>query len=147
MSTATRTQIIDLVKLRSEGLNPALICAIIEQESGFNPWAIRYEPLFFSHYIQPLLNDGKVHSMTEATARATSWGLMQLMGQCARELGYTEPPGMLLEVDTNLFWGMRHWRHKLSVANGDVERALLLWNGGGNPNYPHEVLARLGKFS
>ena len=28
----------------------------------------------------------------------------------------------------------------------NVTKALLLWNGGGNPDYPAEVLARMSKY-
>src|ERR1700735_2808441 len=69
---------------RSHGLDPAVVCAICEQESAWNPWAIRYEPAFFAHYIAPQLGAGQI-SNTEAQARAFSWGLMQVMGQVARE--------------------------------------------------------------
>ena len=30
----------------AEGLDAALVCAVVEQESGWNPWAMRYEPAF-----------------------------------------------------------------------------------------------------
>ncbi len=50
-------------------LDAALVCAICEQESAWNPWAIRYEPAFFAHYIAPQLAAGKI-SNTEAQARA-----------------------------------------------------------------------------
>jgi len=35
---------------------------------------------------------------------------------------------------------------KLSAAHGDVPRALQLWNGGGNPNYAAQVLARVSGY-
>ena len=38
----------------AERLEPALVCAVVEQESGWNPWAIRYEPAFFAKYVAPL---------------------------------------------------------------------------------------------
>ncbi|PYV72926.1 MAG: hypothetical protein DMG96_24730, partial [Acidobacteria bacterium] len=28
----------------AQSLDPALVCAVVEQESGWNPWAMRYEP-------------------------------------------------------------------------------------------------------
>jgi hypothetical protein len=35
----------------AQSLDPALVCAVVEQESAWNPWAIRYEPLFFAKYL------------------------------------------------------------------------------------------------
>src|SRR5437879_6922488 len=70
----------------AHSLDPALVCAVIEQESSWNPWAMRYEPAFFAKYVAPLYTNNKV-SATEAYARGFSWGLMQVMGQVAREFG------------------------------------------------------------
>src|SRR5690348_850750 len=66
-------------------LNAQLVCAVIEQESGWNAWAIRYEPAFYERYVAPQRTSGALTSDTEARARAFSWGLMQVMGQVARE--------------------------------------------------------------
>ncbi len=38
----------------AQALDPALVCAVVEQESSWNPWAIRYEPVFFSKYVASL---------------------------------------------------------------------------------------------
>lgn len=140
--TLTRAQIIDLVKLKCEELDPALLCAIIEQESGFNPWAIRFEPGFLHRYVVPL----GIPNITESEARSFSWGLFQIMGQCARELDYKGPMAQLCDPEVNIFYSLRHFRNKMSVAGGEVKKALLLWNGGGNARYPDEVLSRIGQF-
>src|SRR5258708_8507432 len=84
-------EIIELARAiaAAHGLDPALVCAVIEQESAWNPWAVRYEPGFLSRYVAPLYTAGKL-SATQAYTRSMSWGLMQLMGQVARELGFAE---------------------------------------------------------
>ena len=64
-------------------LDPALVCAIVEQESSWDTHAIRYEPAFRAHYVAPL-----GLTPTEEVARSISWGLMQVMGQSARERGF-----------------------------------------------------------
>lgn len=124
------------------GLDPALVCAIVEQESGWNAWAVRYEPAFDSKYVSPL-----PLSPTEDKTRSMSFGLMQLMGQSARELGFkgrflTE----LCDPLINLTWGCKHFQGKLKRANGDVHQALLYWNGGANKAYPDQVLARQANY-
>jgi hypothetical protein len=64
-------------------LDPALVCAVIEQESAWDPHAIRYEPGFRTRYVAP-----QGLPPTEEIARSISWGLMQVMGQLAREHGF-----------------------------------------------------------
>jgi soluble lytic murein transglycosylase-like protein len=130
----------------SHKLDPALVCAIVEQESGWNPWAVRYEPGFLARYVAPLYNAGKI-SVTETYARSISWGLMQLMGEVARELGCTAPSlAQLCDPATGLEFGCRQLSAKLDAAVGDTARALLAWNGGANRDYPAEVLARVAQY-
>jgi len=74
----------------AHSLDPALVCAIIEQESSWNPWAMRFEPVFFARYVAALYTNNKI-SASEAYARGFSWGLMQVMGQVAREFNFAEP--------------------------------------------------------
>ena len=65
-------------------LDPALVCAVVEQESAWDAHAIRYEPAFRTRYVALL-----GLPPTEEIARSISWGLMQVMGQVAREHGFT----------------------------------------------------------
>jgi soluble lytic murein transglycosylase-like protein len=78
--------------------------------------------------------------------RATSWGLMQVMGQSARELGYREFIPELCDPASGLYWGCKIFTRKLECTGGDYQKALQLWNGGGNPNYAAEVMARAPKY-
>lgn len=124
------------------GITTELICAIIEQESGWNPWAYRYEPMFYDRYIIPL-------QVSEQTGRfrATSWGLMQLMGQVAREFGFIgEYFTQLCDPDTGVDYGCKKLKKCLDDAGGDETKALLRWNGGGAPAYAAQVLARKEKY-
>ena len=128
-------------------LDPALVCAVIEQESAWNPWAVRYEPAFLSRYVAPLYTAGKL-SATETYTRSMSWGLMQVMGQVAREFGFAANSlPELCDPATGVELGCRILAKRLARASGDVPAALLAWNGGGNPNYSAEVLARTRNYS
>lgn len=126
---------------RLHGLEGALVCAVVEQESNWAPWAIRYEPAFQTRYVEPQ-NLGP----TETVARSISWGLMQLMGEVARELGFQGKLASLCDPDTGLEWGCKHLKAKLDAHGGDVTAGLLAWNGGGNKEYPEQVLARTGAY-
>lgn len=145
----TRDELIALARSTAERhqLYPALVCAIIEQESSWNPWAVRYEPAFYDRYVLPLRARGEITHETECRARATSWGLMQVMGQVARESGFTNTfLSALCDPAAGIDIGCSVLDHKLAAAEGNVSKALLLWNGGGNPNYAVEVLARAEKY-
>jgi soluble lytic murein transglycosylase-like protein len=126
----------------AQSLDPALVCAVIEQESGWNPWAMRFEPLFFAKYVAALYTNNKV-SASEAYARGFSWGLMQVMGQVAREFGFDALYlSALCDPEPGLAIGCKVLRKKFDAAAGDSTRALLTWNGGANPAYAAQVLAR-----
>ncbi len=149
MSDTVHPEIIELARTiaAEHELEPALVCAVIEQESAWNPWAVRYEPGFLSRYIAPLYTAGKL-SATEAYTRSMSWGLMQVMGQVAREFGFeTDSLPELCDPATGIEFGCRVLAKRMARARGDVSAALLAWNGGANPNYPAEVLARTRNYS
>jgi soluble lytic murein transglycosylase-like protein len=126
-----------------QGLSPSLVCAIIEQESGWNPYAMRYEPAFRTRYVAPLRL-----SATEEIARSVSWGLMQVMGQVAREHGFVERflPA-LCDPATGIRTGCTVLEKKIAAASGDVCRGLGLWNGGANQGYAPQVLTRIARYS
>ena len=146
-------------------LDGALVCAVIEQESSGDTWAMRYEPAFYARYIAPMLAAGQISQAppttaeTEATARATSWGLMQVMGETAREapVNYYGPLAALCDPATGIEVGCRRLAADLAkaaagnpvLAPGDpliTQSALSLYNGGADPSYPSAVLARVPKY-
>src|SRR5438445_3491552 len=60
-----RVGVEDLVALahraaEAHALWPELVCAIVEQESAWNPWALRYEPVFYEKYIAPQIARGAI---------------------------------------------------------------------------------------
>lgn len=136
----SKQDIIDLVRKIAAPLDPALVLAIIEQESGFIQWAVRYEPDFLEKYVPENL------SVTERHMRTTSWGLMQVMGQSARECGYAGPLAQLCEPETGIRVGCELFSRKMAKANSSIHQALLYWNGGDNLKYPDEVMARIASF-
>lgn len=123
------------------GLDGALVCAVIEQESNWIPWAIRYEPEFQKRYVDRL-----GFSPTETVARSISWGLMQLMGQVARELGFTTKLASLCDPDNGIEWGCKHLKNRIEAHGGDIRAGLLAWNGGGNKSYPDEVISKMANY-
>lgn len=129
------------------GTSQELLAAVIHQESGGNPFAVRYEPAFLKKYLETKTRKtiggyvpSKCSFETEVHLRATSFGLMQLMGQVARERGFQgEFLTELLEPIANLKFGSE-FLQTLLHKHETTEKALLRWNGGGDPNYAKKVL-------
>lgn len=123
-------------------LDPSLLKALIENESSWNPHAERYEGGFFQKYIVPLgLKDAQ-----EAKDRATSFGLCQVLGETARELGFKESMALLFDPAVNIFLGAKKLRKCLDHEGGKVREGLLRYNGGADKAYPDRVLARQPKY-
>lgn len=124
-------------------LDPALVASVCEQESAWNPYAARYEPLFYNRYVMPL----NLNNATEATLRAFSIGLMQVMGQVAREHGLQGSLLLLTDPDTALDVGCDVLKSKLALGSGDIRAGLQHYNGGGNASYADQVLSRMEKYA
>lgn len=118
-------------------------------ESGGRKNAMRYEGLFFREHLDGKSREdllGHVPSerlttlVTELRLRATSFGLMQLLGETMRERGFaSDDLGDLLEPEVNIMLGCS-FLHDLYVKRGNTERAMLLgFNGGGNKQYPDYI--------
>lgn len=145
-----------LLHSRRLNVNPHLVAAVIHQESKGDIWAVRYEPEFYKRYLQTKTKDslGGYWSPlcsveTERRLRAHSFGAMQIMGQVARERGFKgEYLTQLCDPAINVMFGVE-FLHELLEKHGSVEKALLRWNGGGDPNYPKKVLGHIdsGEFA
>src|SRR5262245_56628110 len=120
----SRSELINLAKVFAEKakLDPALVCDLCHWESGdWNPWALRYEPAFFKQYVEPLQG----LSTTEKHARSCSYGLMQIMGQVAREFGFSGAYlTQLCDPETNLLYGCKKLARSLDRYS-DTPSALL----------------------
>ena len=141
----TQSQLENIVRQAAEahGIDPALACAVVHHESAnWKQWSCRYEPGFYERYISKM-----PFSFTEKTMRSTSFGLFQVMGQVAREFGFTgDYLTELLDPLINAEFGCRKLARELKKANGDVRKALLAYNGGGDPDYPDKVLRHLETY-
>lgn len=136
----------------------ALVAAVIQVESGGDPWAVRYEPAF-QRLVQreDFTVPAGVSRQTELNARAMSWGLMQIMGQVARERGCKfQFLSRLCNPADGIHWGCRQLalcRDRFLEQYGWAA-VTAAYNGGfgavkqdgtfTNPHYPRAVLAALG---
>lgn len=113
------------------GLDPDLIEAFCMQESSGDPGAVRVEFGFYERYTKPLN-----YSDTEEVCRAMSWGLMQIMGETARGMGYQGKwlTG-LLDPEINLDYCCRYLKGRLDKYG--YEKGIASYNSGKpryNPN-------------
>ena len=58
------------------------------------------------------------------------YGLMQIVPQTARTMGYRGPDSGLLDADTNLRYGVKYLRGAYLVANGDPDLAISWYSRG-----------------
>ena len=79
-------------------LDPDLVEAIVMTESSGRPIVRRFERGFMEKYLMKLQV-----SDHDRISLATSWGLMQVMGQVARELGMIGDPVKLCEPTVGVF--------------------------------------------
>lgn len=58
------------------------------------------------------------------------WGLMQILPQTARTMGFQGEPSDLLNPEVNLRYGGRYLRGAWIVSNGNMERAVMWYARG-----------------
>ncbi|MBK7794325.1 MAG: transglycosylase SLT domain-containing protein [Betaproteobacteria bacterium] len=103
---------------RRAGLDPQLVLAVMQVESGFKKFAV-----------------------STADAR----GYMQVMPFWVRQIG--KPDQNLFNLRTNLRYGCTILRHYLDRESGDLYRALGRYNGSlGRPEYPSAVVAAMHRW-
>lgn len=142
------------------GLRPDVVAAVIIQESNGEPFAARYEDAFY----QALLANKKRQELagfvpyptptlaTEKRLRATSIGLMQVMGDSARWIGKVTANYLtvLCEPDIGIEVGCKVLKFYLDKERGDYHRALSRYNSGRPDSqrgmrYAEEVLGRVSR--
>lgn len=101
------TPIIDKYS-KEYNIDPKLVMAFCKVESSWNTWATRYEPLWkYTTAVNNFADSAKTSIPTEIVHQSTSWGLMQVMGSVARELGFTESLPMLCNPEFGILFGIK----------------------------------------
>lgn len=132
------------------GIGFEILAAIIWQESQGNRYAMRYEPGFYERYMQ-----GKTRAQlggywpkflvsdeTERRLRSTSFGLMQIMGQTAREAGYSKTfLASLTKPSLNVDLGAKILARYIK-QKGTLKAGIARYNGHGQAadDYARKVL-------
>ena len=110
-------------------IDPDLIEAIVMTESSGRPDAFRYEPNFYAKYVR----EGD-YPKVQHKELSTSWGLMQVMGLVAWEMGLKKDIALTLcTIEGGLKYGIRHLKRfmdKYEKAGGDGNDAIAAYNAG-----------------
>lgn len=132
MSFAYRAEVEAMARMF--GLDADLVQAVCEVESSGKTHAYRFEPGFWTRYLQ----DKPEWDGANPERVSASYGLMQCMYPVAKELGYHDLPEHLFAPLTGLHWGCKKLRTLIDWAGGDIEQALAAYNGGmgGNSKRP-----------
>ena len=133
-------------------LPPAFILAVIQQESGGNPIATRYEPNYLSLYGKTSKFSGIVEQASlDPQEVATSYGLMQLMiptawGYLSAYHKNSNVVEVLLDPDFNVRYGASHLA-SLFKKHGSIKGAAGAYNAAGTDSrYARNVEALYWKY-
>lgn len=133
-----RPLIVSLIKqecARRE-LDAQLICSIIDTESSFNTYAIRYEPLAMrtvSASVCARVN--RISEETEQMAQRFSWGLGQVLGSTARWIGFRDILPSLCDPKTGIYWACETF-DKLGSPYKAMEEKIAAYNAGSLKKQP-----------
>ena len=107
-----------------------LVKAIITQESGWNAFAIRYEQTY-QYLFNPdeFAKKNKVTLSTEINTQKMSWGLGQIMGAVARELGFEGSMPLLSDAQLNILLMCTHIS-RLKKISDQTDDIIAMYNGG-----------------
>ena len=150
-------------------LEPAVVVALVDRESSFDPWAHRWEPgyRYLWHPVHrsaaraekgmpPIgwpswIDELAISGATEFNDQRTSWGLMQVMGSTARMLGYTEHLPRLCVAAVGVEVGCMYLAQL--VERHGLEGGLEAYNDGRADNlgagveYSAAIVARAGDLA
>jgi hypothetical protein len=129
-----KAQYSDVVKKQCEivGVNYRLMMAIIEVESSWEPYAVRYEK-DSSSAAQPeyLAKINGTTRETEMQLQKFSWGIGQILGATARNIGMRGPMPSLCNTEIGAFWSAMYLK-KLCCRYPTLADQISAYNGGSS---------------
>lgn len=105
-----QNELVAIVETTSAVFNvdPHLVFAIVEVESGWDHLAIRYEPAFnYLFFPRTHAEKQRITQETEEVLQKCSWGPMQIMGAVARELGFKDSLLLLSDPKVSILYGVK----------------------------------------
>lgn len=136
---------------RQTGLHPALILAIIDQESGGNAKAKRAEPEYLNKLLHTDAGRKKIMKICDTTdldmqGVVTSYGLMQPLFTLAYGYG-ARSVDELYDPSKNIRYCSAHLANLMKKHNGSIRRAAGAYNGAGaDSKYARDVEKLYAKY-
>lgn len=128
--------ILDTINKYSAAYNISskFLLALIETESGFNPYAFRYEPNY--RWVYPVDPIAKKLNITKESAlimQKCSYGLCQIMGAVFYEFNFIISQAEMYNIDTNIkcacmILGRRKDRY--NISNDRPDQLYDVYNSG-----------------
>lgn len=112
------------------GVDANIVRAIIQQESNWNIYSIRYEPGW--SYLSETGRFAKLNNITESTEtelQKFSYGLGQIMGSVYRELGFGANFMTLFSAEIQISYLCKYVK-KISVFTRNPQELFACYNGG-----------------
>lgn len=107
-----------------------LVAAIVQAESSGDSSAVRHEPNYKWHFSPRIFAENfGITVETETQLQSMSWGLMQVMGGTARELGHKGPLTDLTNPDIGLKYGCLYVK-KMAQKYSSKDDIIAAYNAG-----------------
>ena len=116
---------------KENNLDPDLVFSIITVESGWDTFVSRFEPSVDKYVFNTLTHSSncRITQMTEDLAQKHSYGLGQIMGFLAREMGHKECLSQLFIPEINLSYMCRFIKKQLERYGFETD-AVAAYNAG-----------------
>lgn len=125
-----RTIDIILQAAKASGVSPLLAVAVCEVESAGDNYAMRYEPNWkYAFEVEKFAKLNRITAETERQLQCFSFGLMQVMGTVARELGHMGPLVKLTDPYIGAKYGCLKLA-KLSAVLKSTDDVIAAYNAG-----------------
>lgn len=137
-------------------VDPVVFAAIIDVESEWNPFAFRYEHgvSYYAEVEEHATRHLGNHPVLERTLQKCSFGLAQIMGATARDLGFQGPLQTLFTPELSVEWGLRNWARNakryermtdlIAAYNAGSVRKEAIDGTYRNQRYVNKVLRAMG---
>ncbi len=119
---------------RDHDLEESLVWAVCKKESNLQTWAVRFERQWaYPLHESKIIEFSRKNSITKDTERILgqmSFGLMQVMGTVARELGFEGHLTQLLHPEIGLEYGCKKLKSLIDRPNYSLSDAIAAYNAG-----------------